>query len=104
MRTNHTLLLLLCLVIGISAYAQKKPKKELYVPMDYSACGYHASERVIPNVKTAIMLHWQEGDATERIQQAIDAVARRKGDSQGHRGSVVLGEGVWTISQPLASC
>ena len=85
MRTNHTLLLLLCLVIGISAYAQKKPKKELYVPMDYSACGYHASERVIPNVKTAIMLHWQEGDATERIQQAIDAVARRKGDSQGHR-------------------
>ncbi len=101
MRRENALLLLLCLVMGLNAFAQKKPKKELYVPMDYSTCGYHASERAIPNVGAAIVLSWQEGDATGRIQQAIDEVAGRKADSQGHRGSVVLGEGVWHISHPL---
>ena len=30
--------------------AAPKPKKQLYVPMDYSTCGYRASEEAIPDV------------------------------------------------------
>ena len=40
---------LFCLIVGLSLYAQKKAPKQLYVPMDYSTCGYHASESVIPD-------------------------------------------------------
>ena len=95
------LAMLLFLMLCGNANAQKKPKKELYVPMDYSTCGYHASESLIPHVPTVISLSWQEGDATARIQSAIDKVSQMKADNNGHRGSVVLGEGVWHISQPL---
>ena len=93
--------MLVFLMLCGNATAQKKPKKELYVPMDYSTCGYHASERLIPHVPTAIRLTWQKGDCTELIQHAIDQVSAMKADADGHRGSVVLGEGEWHISQPL---
>ena len=81
--------------------AAPKPKKQLYVPMDYSTCGYHASEQAIPDVKTAVFVEWQAGDCSALIQQAIDYVATLKPDANGHRGAVLLGEGVFTISKPL---
>ena len=81
--------------------APKKPKPELYVPMDYSYCGYRASERVVPDVKVAAFLEWQEGDCSPLIQQAIDAVSGLKADVNGYRGAVVLGEGVFRIDKPL---
>ena len=93
--------MLVFLMLCGNATAQKKPKKELYVPMDYSTCGYHASECLIPHVPAAIRLTWQKGDCTEMIQHAIDQVSAMKADADGHRGSVVLGEGEWHISQPL---
>ena len=55
-----------------TALAQKKAPKELYVPMDFSTCGYHASEARIPDVKVAAYVAWQEGDCSARLQQAID--------------------------------
>ena len=81
--------------------AAPKPKKELYIPMDYSTCGYHASEEAIPNVKATVVVSWQAGDCAQLIQQAIDQVASLKPDANGHRGAVVLGEGSFTISEPL---
>ena len=81
--------------------AAPKPKKELYIPMDYSTCGYRASEQAIPDVKTAVSVDWQAGDCSARIQQAIDYVAALKPDAHGRRGAVCLGEGVFAISQPL---
>ena len=33
-----------------------KAKKEVYIPMDYSACGYHASEIAIPDVRNAVFV------------------------------------------------
>ena len=87
--------------LGTVLQAAPKPKKELYIPMDYSTCGYHASEQAIPDVKTAVTVSWQAGDCAQLIQQAIDQVATLKPDANGHRGAVVLGEGRFTISQPL---
>ncbi|MBR4757848.1 MAG: hypothetical protein IK084_03475, partial [Bacteroidaceae bacterium] len=81
--------------------AAPKPKKQLYIPMDYSTCGYHASEQAIPDVKAAVTVGWQAGDCARLIQQAIDHVATLTPDSNGHRGAVVLGEGRFTISEPL---
>ena len=44
MKANAYLIIVLCLMLCGSVNAQKKPRKELYVPMDYSTCGYYASE------------------------------------------------------------
>ena len=81
--------------------APKKPKPTLYVPMDYSYCGYRASERVVPDVKVAAFVEWQEGDCSPLIQQAIDYVSGLKADVNGYRGAVVLDEGVFRIDKPL---
>ena len=95
------LALLLCMCLAGHLLAQKKPKKELYVPMDYSTCGYHASEQAIPDVGVAYYVAWQEGDCSALIQQAIDQVSLRQPDARGHRGAVLLGEGRFRLDQPL---
>ncbi len=81
--------------------APKKPKPTLYVPMDYSTCGYHASEQPLPSVAVAVYVAWRDGDCSALIQQAIDEVSRRKSDANGHRGAVLLGEGTFRIDTPL---
>ena len=86
---------------GMSAAAPKKPRPVLYVPMDYSTCGYRASERPLPDVGVAAYVEWQEGDCSALIQQAIDYVSGLKADAQGHRGAVLLGEGVFRLDKPL---
>ena len=96
-----SLIALLCLCLAGSMVAQKKPKPELYVPMDYSTCGYHASETPIPDVPVAAYVQWQDGDCSSLIQQAIDRVAQRKPDANGHRGAVLIGEGRFRLDQPL---
>ena len=95
--THISISLCLCLTIQ----AAPKAKKEVYIPMDYSTCGYHASEQAIPDVKTAVYVGWQEGDCATLIQQAIDQVAKKKVDANGHRGAILLGEGVFHLSKPL---
>ena len=84
-----------------TALAQKKAPKELYVPMDYSTCGYHASEARIPDVKVAAYVAWHEGDCSARLQQAIDYVSTLKPDAGGCRGAVLIGEGTFRLDQPL---
>lgn len=93
--------LLLCICLASQLSAQKKPKKELFVPMDYSACGYHASEQAIPNVPVTVYVAWEEGDCSPLIQQAIDEVSRQKPDAEGRRGAVLLGEGQFRLEKPL---
>ena len=87
--------------MGTMLQAAPKPKKQLYIPMDYSTCGYHASEQAIPDVKTTVRIDWQAGDCSDLIQQAIDHVATLKADAKGHRGAIALGEGIFTINKPL---
>ena len=69
--------------------------------MDYSACGYHASEQAIPDVPVTVYVAWEEGDCSPLIQQAIDEVSRHKPDADGRRGAVLLGEGRFRLDTPL---
>lgn len=95
--------LLLLLIAGLcTAQAMAgKAKKEVYIPMDYSTCGYHASEKPIPDVKNAVYVSYNGADCYERLQRAINYVASLKPDKNGHRGAVLLGEGTYNISKPL---
>ena len=93
--------ILLCLLFSLGLQAQKKPPRQLYVPMDYSTCGYHASERAIPDTKATWLIDSREGDCSNLIQQAIDEIARRKPDADGHRGTLLLGEGTFHLDSPL---
>ncbi|MCD8297293.1 MAG: DUF6298 domain-containing protein [Prevotella sp.] len=76
-------------------------KKQPYIPMDYSSCGYHASEIAIPDVDNVIYVSARNGDCHDVLQRAIDYVASLEADSCGHRGAVLLGEGVFYIAEPL---
>ena len=72
------------------------------LPMDYSYCGYHRSEMPIPSVKVATYVQPTGQDDAGRIQAAIDWVSRQKPDKlTGLRGAVLLGEGTFTLSEPL---
>jgi len=72
------------------------------LPMDYSYCGYHRSESPIPSMKIAAFVQPSGQDDAALIQQAIDYVSRQKPDKQtGLRGAVLLGEGTFSISEPL---
>ena len=82
-------------------FAAPKTKKEVYIPMDYSTCGYHASEKAIPDVPVNIYVAPQQGDCSNIIQQAIDYISQHKADKNGHRGCVLLGEGTFNISKSI---
>lgn len=80
------------------------PKKELYIPMDYSTCGYRASEQAIPDVPNVVFVGncgAMGNDCTDDIQRAIDYVSSQKVGKDGLRGAVLLGEGTYNISRAL---
>jgi len=98
---SHCLALLLIAGLCTAQAMAGKAKKEVYIPMDYSTCGYHASEKPIPDVKNAVYVSNNGADCYERLQRAINYVASLKPDKNGHRGAVLLGEGTYNISKPL---
>ena len=78
------------------------PSAAQEVPMDYSYCGYHHSEKTIPSAKVIVCVKPQQGDNAALIQEAIDYVSRQKPDKQtGLRGAVLLAEGTFAVSEPL---
>ena len=106
------------LMADVSAFAQKQPKppsplvagrgKFVYNPdslgnriPDFSYCGYAASEEAIPTVAVKIVVPVVKGDATSRIQEAIDYVASLPADATGSRGAVLLQKGVYSVSGQL---
>lgn len=91
------LMLVMCAVYA----AAGNKEKQVYVPMDYSTCGYRASETAIPDVNNAVYVECGEGDMYEVLQRAVDYVSSLKPDGNGHRGAVLLGEGTFSISSPL---
>ncbi len=93
---KHLFSLVFFLAVFVSASAA--PKKEVYIPMDYSTCGYHASEQAIPCVPAVYTVPVEH---PEYIQSAIDNLSLRKPDKQGFRGAILLQKGKYVISQPL---
>ena len=57
---------------------------------DFSYCGYAGCERPIPRAPVRVVVPPGGGDATARIQKAIDYVAGLPLDTNGLRGAVLL--------------
>ncbi|WP_223816193.1 DUF6298 domain-containing protein [Adhaeribacter rhizoryzae] len=68
---------------------------------DFSYCGYAASEAPIPNVPIKLVVPLQKGDATRRIQAALDYVAGLPMDKSGFRGAVLLEKGTYEVAGSL---
>jgi Family of unknown function (DUF6298) len=64
---------------------------------DFSYCGYKASEQTIPNVAVKVVVPVTKGNATLRIQSALDYVANLPLDATGFRGAVLLQKGTYEV-------
>jgi hypothetical protein len=120
-RSYLLFILSLCALLmnmGTSVYSQKQarplpPLSEgkghlVYSPdeqgnriPDFSYCGYKASDVAIPNVPVKIVVPVATGDATLRIQSAIDYVASLPKDADGFRGAVLLQKGIYNVDGQL---
>jgi hypothetical protein len=68
---------------------------------DYSYCGYMASEKSIPEAPVRVIVQIKPGDATQRIQAALDYVAGLPAGQDGIRGAVLLNKGVYNVNGNL---
>ncbi|MFL5739410.1 MAG: DUF6298 domain-containing protein [Flavisolibacter sp.] len=68
---------------------------------DFSYAGYMAGEKSIPDVPIKVIVPFVNGDATLRIQSALDYVASLPLDKNGFRGAVLLQKGVYKIEGQL---
>ncbi|MGV3706433.1 MAG: DUF6298 domain-containing protein [Arcticibacter sp.] len=64
---------------------------------DFSYAGYKAGERAIPNAPVKVVVPVKSGDATNRIQSAIDYVSSLQPDKNGIRGAVLLQNGLYEV-------
>lgn len=68
---------------------------------DFSYCGYAAGEKAIPAAPIKVVVPVKEGDATLRIQSAIDYVSSLPADKDGIRGAVLLQKGTYRVNGSL---
>jgi len=115
-----SLLLFFCVAGPLAA--QKKPKPTpppppvasskdgtlLYAPdslgnrvPDFSYCGYQAGSQAIPLVPARVVVPAKAGDATARIQAALEYVAGLPVGKDGFRGAVVLEKGRFEVAGRL---
>ena len=73
---------------GKLVYAQAENGDRI---VDFSHCGYVGGDETIPDVPVRVVVSPRQGDATARIQAAIDFVAALPAsDDRGIRGAVLL--------------
>nr|WP_305121178.1 DUF6298 domain-containing protein [Pedobacter xinjiangensis] len=109
------------LLCSFSALAQsdkaKKPEPPIYTTKegklqytpdekgnripDFSYAGYKGGDEAIPFVPVKVTVPYRAGDATLRIQSAIDYVASLPMDKNGFRGAVLLERGVFEVQGAL---
>ena len=68
---------------------------------DFSYAGYKNGDIPLPDVQARVTVPLRGGDATFRIQAALDYVAGLPADAQGIRGAVLLEKGVYEIDGNL---
>ncbi|WP_256009876.1 DUF6298 domain-containing protein [Desertivirga xinjiangensis] len=68
---------------------------------DYSYCGYKNSNESIPNIPVKVIVPAAQGDATSKIQAAIDYVSSLPINKQGFRGTVLIESGTYEIAGSL---
>ena len=65
---------------------------------DFSRVGYHQGNKEIPDVPVVKSISPSEnGNSQQLIQEAIDEIAKRTPDQNGHRGAILLKKGVYRI-------
>ena len=69
---------------------------------DFSYCGFQASEKSIPDVVVKVFVPPVNGDATQRIQSAINYVASLPLNKDGFRGAVLLDTGIFHVYGQLS--
>ncbi len=92
-----------CLVLPIQAAetAQAAAADEDRIP-DFSYCGYQGGGVSIPDIGQAVTLAPRDdGDDTERIQDAINRVADMERNRDGFRGAVLLEAGTYRVAGSL---
>lgn len=110
------------LLLSLSVVAQKKARQAeppppvvvekggrlLYTPdqqgdriPDFSYSGYKSGDAPIPAVPVRVVVPLKAGDATLRIQAALDYVGGLPADGQGIRGAVLLEKGIYEIAGGL---
>jgi len=112
-------ILLVTLLSGVVAAQKPKPVKPalpvaytgnklVYAPdslgnriPDFSYCGYKASAVAIPFVPVKVVVPIVVGDATQKIQAAINQVANLPVDANGFRGAVLLQKGIYQVMGQL---
>ena len=65
---------------------------------DFSRCGYMAGGVALPDVPVRLQVSPGAGDATERLQTAIDRVSALPLDARGFRGALLLRKGRYPIA------
>lgn len=75
-------------------YNSDKPGNRI---VDFSSCGYKASEVKIPQVPVKVVIPEIQGDATAKIQAAIDYIANLPLDENGFRGAILLQSGTFHL-------
>ncbi|MEI6950222.1 DUF6298 domain-containing protein [Paraflavisolibacter sp. H34] len=68
---------------------------------DFSFCGYRLSEAPIPDVPVKVVVPALKGDATQKIQAALDYVASLPPGKDGFRGAVLLQKGTFELEGSL---
>ena len=68
---------------------------------DYSHCGYQGGNALLPDVQAVVRVKPTEGDATERIQSAINFVSDLPVNEKGIRGAVLLESGEFKVAGQL---
>lgn len=68
---------------------------------DYSYCGFKLSEVPIPDIPVKVIVPMINGDATAKIQAAIDYVSSLPVNKEGFRGAVLLEKGNYQIHGSL---
>ncbi|GAB3577612.1 DUF6298 domain-containing protein [Hymenobacter daeguensis] len=112
---------LFLLLLGFPAAAQKQPKplpppsaieykdgKLAYAPdslgnrvPDFSYCGYRGGDAAIPTAAIKVTVPVRAGDATARIQSALDYVGGLPPGKDGLRGAVLLDKGTYEVAGRL---
>ncbi|RZK73349.1 MAG: pectate lyase, partial [Pedobacter sp.] len=68
---------------------------------DFSYAGYMAGEKAIPNALIKVIVPVSKGDATLRIQSAINYVSKLPIGKDGLRGTVLLEKGTYEVAGTL---
>ena len=68
---------------------------------DFSYAGYKSANEAIPDVAVKVTVPHKAGDATNRIQSAINYVASLPLDKKGFRGAVLLEKGTYQVDGAL---